>query len=159
MPCKGDRVRIPAQWGRIMTRSSPRPYAYARMLAGPPLDAPWTVTDGLVAVIGRKLSIVLPPGATWPGVSTLPADWLDDLQPTGTVATAGSQWVDAGPADLPAGVALVHAQLLRSGALIDRLGQLDKLGIGAINQFIQAAAIDSTRESVSKLRRKMRRDS
>ena len=134
------------------------PITYARRLPGPPLDAAWSVTVGVVVVIGLKLSITLPPGATWPGVDALPADWLGDLQPVEAMTTVGSQWVDAQPADLPAGVVLVQAQLLRSGPLIGRLAQLDKLGIGPINHFIQAAAIGATRESVSKVRGDMRRD-
>lgn len=111
---------------------------------------------GIVAVIGLKISIVFPPGATWPGLDALPGDWVDDLQATESVATAGCEWVDARPADLPAGVLLVQVQMLRSGPLTNRLAQLDKLGIGGINQSIQAAVIDARRESVAKLRAKMR---
>ena len=134
------------------------PNPYGRKLAGPPLSAAWTVTAGVVAVIGLKITITLPPGATWPGVAALPGDWLDDLQPTEAVAAAGSQWVDAQPADLPAGVVLIHAQMLRSGPLAERLARLDKLGMGPINQFVQAAAVSSFRESVAKVRGDMRRD-
>lgn len=138
-----------------MNRIPPNPYA--RKLPGPRVDDAWTVTAGVVVVIGRNTSITLPPGATWPGVDTLPEDWLEDLQPAEAVSATGSRWVTAQPADLPAGVVLVHAQMLRSGPLADRLARLDKLGMGNINQFVQSAAVNSIRESVSRMRGEMRR--
>lgn len=127
------------------------------MCPGPRLDLAWTVASGMVAIMGETETLTFPPGATWPGIDALPEDWLDELQPSEALAAPGSQWHTAPPESLPAGVAIVHAQLLRSGSLSARLSRLDRCGAGRMNQTMQAAVIACRRESVTKVRGEMRR--
>lgn len=140
-----------------MTVAESRPRAHIPLCPGPRLDQPWTVTSGMVAVVGETETLTFPPGATWPGLDALPEDWLGDFQPSETLAVSDSQWQRAAPESLPAGVALVQAQLLRTGPLAARLTRLDRSGVGAMNQGTQAALIGARRESVAKVRGEMRR--
>lgn len=91
-----------------MTGAGSHPRAYIHLCPGPRLDQAWTVTSGMVAIVGEAETLTFPPGATWPGLDALPDDWLGDFQPSETLAVSDSQWQRAAPESLPAGVALVH---------------------------------------------------
>lgn len=141
----------------MVTTDPTRPKTYAHILPGPDLDCAWTVAEGLVAVLGECETLTLPPGATWPGLDALPPEWLDELRLAEAVATMGSRVRSVQPNELESGLALVHAQMLRTGSLTTRLTRLDHTGTGAINQSVQAALIGARRESVTKVRTEMAR--
>ncbi|OLV20192.1 hypothetical protein [Deinococcus marmoris] len=137
----------------VPTRPSPHPYT--RMLSGPDLDHAWTVTNGMIAILGEHETLTFPVGATWPGLDALPSDWLDELRPAETVSVSGSLTRKALPSELESGLALVHAQMLRTGSLALRLTRLDRLTSGTLNQSTQAALVGARRESVTKVRTEM----
>lgn len=131
---------------------TPRPRrAPVRRERGPDLDGAFRVISGFVVLHG-ELDLTLPPGALWPGLRHVPEWMLDLAQPAETEQTPGALTtpLEPTPADINAGIALLHVQLLQTGQLLladrQRVVQhtLDPL---SVNTTTLARVIGATRES------------
>lgn len=137
---------------------------YARHLPGPSLTLPFTVTGGTGVVVygDTRDGLVLLPGMTWPGGAALPDEVAELLQP-GEAALLGTdttvRYLDAASevdsAAIRLGATVVRAMTCARQGVERRLKYLShNLGVSllGVNDTTLAAAVCSTRETVTKVR-------
>jgi hypothetical protein len=131
---------------------------YNFALPGPPIEAVWTVTAGLVTVSGAGGSVTVQAGSTWPGLAALPDEvqrtWQLDTVRRTTESTATQEG-----GSVSAGLGSVLGQFIRSGTLTERLKAFRLLhGTLDVNHVVLATAIDATREATTNALNKLRRE-
>lgn len=128
---------------------------YNKQRPGPSVDLPFTVTQGMVAVMGASetVNVTLFPGSTWPGANALSAPVREALLPRETFMIPHTSWqLNPQETELQAGLGGVTSQVLRALTIHEGLDLLVAVGINplTINQTTLAAVLNRTREGVSK---------
>lgn len=119
---------------------------------GPCVNESWTVLDGFVIIEG-DISLVIPRGGTWPGVTHLSDDLARIIQPVTSALTPGTRVTHhTTPAALEAGAALVFAQTLNKAALQQRLELISPhVDLTRLHRKIGGVLVSLRREGFSKL--------
>lgn len=132
---------------------------YIKALEGPSITEGFTVQSGIVTVHGGgSHSIVLPAGASWPGLNHLPKHLDQLLMPTSSQHTSGASFTfeQLTERERALAVALIESQLLRQGLISQRIRRVPNAS--RTNQQTLAAILGCTRESVSKAINKNRKE-
>ncbi|SMB85652.1 hypothetical protein SAMN00790413_03491 [Deinococcus hopiensis KR-140] len=116
------------------------------------MERPFTVMEGLVAIVGNELNFPLPPGATWPGLAALPGRMAERVQLVGTYIVPGTRITPhVTPRDLESGVAYVHGLLLLLSQGLERLAVLERtVHPRSLNQTVAGAMVGTVRERLAK---------
>lgn len=130
------------------------PNPYHRAMKGPDLTGAFEVQAGIVGIESADgLSLALPPGSLWPGLSALPPTLADALQLSGSLQTPGTITapVSLTSRELKAALAFLGSVRLYRGRLSLRFTALAEVfAPRGLNHAVVACLIGSTRESVSK---------
>jgi hypothetical protein len=121
------------------------------------LDQPLRVTSGMLIIEVERGAVLIPAGGIWPGLKHLHEEMASLAAPGEISALHGTHWVHLDRADLSDAtfafaLALVQAQLMRVGAVKERLARvMDMYGSRAwlVNQTVMGRVVGAARETVT----------